>query len=299
MNVTNIVPQLQDTVVLSRRQILETRELAYEAASQLSDRQLLTHMGILNSLVWRAAVDYEAIAKDGDKYLIKPEQWKNLLLCSVAGEVRITVPIDWTEEYLKQCWPGAFYTNVTLRTYRRQQMDWGLFWYDIENRPRGAAWGHRNDTPGQGVATPPILEKLDLSRILIFYQVFDQVRRTRINEKLKHSEDITAFNCMPSHGGMLMVELYNALFMGVTDFQGNFYSSRDIVIQSECEPVPATKFLFWKWKFRETPHDKQYQHLYRAAWQRMVERAGFKVKQAMKSVCVLVQPMGDLTEAPY
>lgn len=298
MNITSIARQAQDTTVLSQRQISETRELAYAAASYLSDRQLLTHMGIFNSLAWRAAVDYEAIAKNGDKYLIKSEQWENLLLCSVAGKVQITVPIDWTEEYLKKNWTGAFYSNVTLRTYRKQQMEWGLFWYDIENRPKGAAWGHRNDTPGQGIATPPVLERLDVARILIFYQVFDQVRRDRINQKLKHSEDFTAFNCMPDHGGMLMVEMYNALFMGVTDFQGNCYGTGDIVVQSS-EPMPNAKILLWKWRFRETPHDKQRQHLYRAAWQRMVERAGFVVKQAMKTVCVLVKPLGALAEVPY
>ncbi|MFM6018008.1 MAG: hypothetical protein ACKPCI_15130 [Dolichospermum sp.] len=298
MNITTIARQTQGTTVLTRQEILETRELAYTAANYLSDRQLLTHMGIFNSLVWRAAVDYEAITKDGDKYLIKPEQWENLLLCSVAGNVQITVAIDWTEEYLKKNWPGAFYTNVTLRTYRKQQMSWGLFYFDIENRPKGAFWGSIVNVPKQGVATPPILERLDVARILIFYQTFDQVRRSRINKKLRHSEDITAFSCMPDHGGMLMVELYNALFVCICDFRGNSYGCGDIIIQSS-ESMPVDKILPWKWRFRETPHNKQHQHLYRAAWQRMVERAGFVVKQATKTVCVLVEPLGTLAEVPF
>lgn len=299
MNITSIARQAQDTTVLTRQEISETRELAYTAASYLSDRQLLTHIGVFNSLVWRAAVDYDAITRDGDKYLINHEQWTQLLLCSVAGEIKVTVPIDWTEEYLKKNWPGAFYTNVTLRTYRKQQMSWGLFWYDIENRPKGAAWGSVHGVPKQGIATPPVLERLDVAKILIFYQVFDQVRRDRINQKLKHSEDIAAFNCMPDHGGMLMVEMYNALFVGICDFRGNYYGSRDIVIQPSEPLHPSVTNNAWKWRFRETPHDKQHQHLYRAAWQRMVERAGFVVKQAMKTVSVLVNPLGTLSEVPF
>jgi hypothetical protein len=51
MNHTKILSQGQGTIVLSRLQIAETRELAFAVADTMSDRQLLTHMGILNSLM--------------------------------------------------------------------------------------------------------------------------------------------------------------------------------------------------------------------------------------------------------
>lgn len=292
----------QGTTVLSRQEILETRELAVYIANSMTDRKLLTHMGIMNSLIWRAAIDYDAISRRESKYLINHEQWKNLLLCSTNGQVEITVPVDFTEDYLTKHWPGAFHNQVTVRTYRKQQLSWGLFWYDIDNRPKGAAWGHTHGVPCQGVATPPVLEKLDIAKVLIFYQVFDQVRRARIEDKLGLSSDITAFDCMPEHGGMLMVELYNALFFNISDFRGNVFSTRDIIIETEQEPLPSGRVHVWKWKYRETPPEKESQHLYRNKWENMVVRAGFAIQKAKRIIMETVQPVVecfDVSEQEY
>jgi hypothetical protein len=292
MNLTPVSQQLQGTVVLKKQQILETRELAFAITDKMSDRQLLTHMGILNSLIWRAATDYQAIRKDDNGVeRVVSENWNNLLVCSVQGEVQITIPVDWTGNYLRTYWPGAFHDQKTVRTYRKQQLSWGLFAYDIENRPKGAAWGKANGIPCQGIATPPVLERVDVARILIFYQMFDQIRRSRINEKLKNSEDVTAFNCMPDHGGMVMVELYNALFLGVSEFFGGSHGGSDIVI-GNIDPLPATKVIVWEWKKRKD--------LFRALWERMVIKAGFVAKQALKiAIELVVEPLGELAEVPF
>lgn len=291
MNHTKILSQGQGTIVLSRLQIAETRELAFAIADTMSDRQLLTHMGILNSLIWRAATDYQAIVKEHGIDRIIPEKWENLLLCSVQGEVKITIPLDFTENYLKQCWPQAFYNQKTLLSYRKQQLSWGLFWYDLENRPKGAAWGSRTGILGQGVATPPVLDRVDIARILIFYQMFDQVRRGRINKKLKNSETITAFDCMPDHGGMLMVELYNALFLGIAEFHGASFGSRDIVIRA-TDALPATKAIVWQWQKRKG--------LFRALWERMVVKAGFVAERSLKIITNLIhESLGDMAEVPF
>ena len=273
---------------LKREEILETREMAFSVADRMSDRQLLTHMGILNSLVWRAATDYQVKGADG---VINPQNWNNLLLCSIRGEVQITIPVDWTEWYLKTYWKGAFHNQVTIRTYRKQQLEWGLFTFDINNRPKGAAWGKANNVPCQGIATPPILEQVNIPKILIFYQVFDQVRRDRINQKLTNSEDITAFDCMPHHGGMLMVDLYNALFLGVSEFFGCSYGQSDIVIGS-TKALPATKAIVWQWQKRKG--------LFRALWERMVNKAGFVASQALRIADKLtIKSLGELAEVPF
>lgn len=273
---------------LKKQEILEIREMAFGVADRMSDRQLLTHMGILNSLVWRAATDYQVKGADGS---IDPQNWNNLLLCSIRGEVQITIPVDWTEWYLKTYWKGAFHNQVTIRTYRKQQLEWGLFTYDIENRPKGAAWGKANGVPCQGIATPPILEQVNIPKILIFYQIFDQIRRDRINQKLTNSEDITAFNCMPDHGGMLMVDLYNALFLGVSEFFGCSYGQSDIVIGT-VNALPATKAIVWQWQKRKG--------LFRALWERMVNKAGLVASQALKIADKLTtKPLGDLAEVPF
>jgi hypothetical protein len=160
----------------------------------------------------------------------------------------------------------------------------------LENRPKGAAWGKRAGVPGHGVATPPVLERVDIAKMLIFYQVFDQVRRDRINESLKHSEDITAFNCMPEHGGMLMVELYNALFFALHDFRGTYYGIGDVVVEAPC--IPAVKAVVFQWKRRKG--------LFRSLWERMVKKAGFVATQARKIVTdIKLDPLGNMAEVPY
>ena len=281
---------MNNITILTKKQILETQELAFAASQTLTDRQLFTHMGILNSLVWRAATDYQAIRRENGIDRIVVNNWNNLLACSAQGNVQITVPLDFTEGYLRHCWPGAYHNPKTLLTYRKLQIDWGLFWYDLENRPKGAAWGKRNNVAGQGVATPPVLEQVDIAKMLIFYQVFDRVRRDRINETLKHSEDITAFNCMPDHGGMLMVELYNALFFSMHEFRGTYYGVADIVVEVH-EVSVENKTVCFQWKKRKG--------LFRALWERMVKKAGFVASQARKIVIDNLDLFGDMAEVPY
>jgi hypothetical protein len=287
---TLFIIYMNNITILSKNQILEIKELAFAASETLTDRQLFTHMGILNSLVWRAATDYQAIRREEGIDRVVPENWNNLLACSAQGNVQITVPLDFTEGYLQHCWAGAYHNTKTLLTYRKLQISWGLFWYDLENRPKGAAWGKRAGVPGHGVATPPVLERVDIAKMLIFYQVFDQVRRDRINESLKHSEDITAFNCMPEHGGMLMVELYNALFFALHDFRGTYYGIGDVVVEAPC--IPAVKAVVFQWKRRKG--------LFRSLWERMVKKAGSVATQAKKIVTdIKVDSLGNMAEVPY
>lgn len=257
-------------------------------------------MGILNAYAWRASVDYQAMSYQDSAYRINYEEWNNLLNCSKNGELAIVVATDWLNGYLVDNWPGAFHTDVTLRTYRKQHLELGLFCYDIDNRPKGAYWGKLHGVPNQATATPPLLEKVDLDRILIFYQVLDQVRRSRIDQKLKNSEDITSFHCMPEHGGMVMVELYNAL--NVSDFRGNV-GNLDIVAEPVEEAVPAVRLVIFGWKYNLK------NHLHRNIWKKLVTGAGYAAKQAKKitvaiakrsaGIASLVEPMGTLEEVPY
>lgn len=284
--------QLVETI-LTEQEIGEIKELAYAIANEMTDRVLFTHMGILNAIMWRAATDYGVNPRN-----MELDNWKNLLLCSKNQEVNIVVAHKYLEDYLINQWHGAFYNPVTLRTYRKLHIQWGLFWFDVDSRPKGAAWGAANGVKGQGIATPPILERVDIPKILIFYQVFDQVRRDRINWKLKRSENITSFECMPEHGGMLMVQLYNALFFTTGDFRGNCYGHGDITIEITADngeviqPLPVFKSITWKWFKRKG--------LFRMIWERMVVKAGFVAQQAMSIPSRLTdKSLGDLREVPY
>ncbi len=279
--------------ILTEQEVAEIRELAYAIANDLTDRVLFTHMGILNALMWRASVDYGVNAKNMDL-----DNWKNLLLCSKDQNVNIMVAHKYLEDYLTSNWKGAFYNKTTLRTYRKLHIQWGLFWFDIDSRPKGAAWGAANGVEGQGTATPPILERVDIPKILIFYQVFDQVRRDRINWKLRHSENVSSFECMPDHGGMMMVQFYNALFHVTGDFRGNCHGHGDVIIETLSddgeivEPTPVFKVIIWKWTRRKG--------LFRMVWERMLVKAGQIAQQAISLTSKLVdKPLGSIVEVPY
>ena len=273
--------------ILTEQEVAEIRELAYAIANDLTDRVLFTHMGILNALMWRAAVDYGVNAKNMDL-----DNWKNLLLCSKDQNVNIMVAHKYLEDYLTSNWKGAFYNKNTLRTYRKLHIQWGLFWFDIDSRPKGAAWGAANGVKGQGTATPPVLERVDIPKILIFYQVFDQVRRDRINWKLRHSENVSSFECMPEHGGMMMVQFYNALFHVTSDFRGNCHGHGDVIIETLIEPSPVFKVIVWKWTRRKG--------LFRMVWERMIVKAGQIAQQAISLTSKLVdKPLGSIAEVPY
>jgi hypothetical protein len=243
--------------------------------------------------MWRASVDYGVNAKNMDL-----NNWKNLLLCSKDQNVNIMVAHKYLEDYLITNWKGAFYNKTTLRTYRKLHIQWGLFWFDIDSRPKGAAWGAANGVEGQGTATPPVLERLDIPKILIFYQVFDQVRRDRINWKLRHSENVSSFECMPDHGGMMMVQFYNALFHVTSDFRGNCHGRGDVIIEAVnddgeiVEPTPVFKVIVWRWTRRKG--------LFRMVWERMIIKAGQIAQQAISLASKLIdKPLGSIAEVPY
>ena len=293
MNDIAILPQQQGISILSRQQIAETRELAIAFAETLENKQLLTHMGMFNAYAWRAAMNHNALYYEGDKYMISYPEWNNLLNCSHQGQLEIVVATEWLQEYMKENWKGACHSENTLRKYRKLQLQLGLFYFDIENRPKGAFWGSRNGQKGHATATPPKLERVDLPRILIFYQVFDQIYRDRINQILTISEDITAFDLMPDHGGMVMVELYNAL--NISDFRGNVGAS-EIVCEPQKEVAIAKPRVAFKW--RNNPKN----YFDPAIWKYLVESAKFvasQVKEVVVEITSELMPLGSLDEVPY
>jgi hypothetical protein len=279
MNPTRILTQFQ--TVLTVPEIQETEELAHAFAASKSDRQLLTMMGNLNAYAWRAAINYKAIYTDGDgKTAINLENWNNLLNASSRGEIKMMVAVKFTSDYLKKYWKGAFQARGTVMEYRQHMMDLGLFWYDATDRP-------------DHTATPPMLERVDFARMLIFYRVFDQIRRDRINRKLGNSEDITAFDCMPKHGGMTMVTMHDALFFGSHDFRGNFYQESDIEVEAvEVTPPPRVR-----WRY---PRIKG---LCRAAWKKLVIRAGEIYDGLEQQIAIALslppEPLGTLADVPF
>jgi hypothetical protein len=107
MNHTANLLQSQGTTVLSQIEIAETRELAFEFANSLDNKQLLTQMGMFNAYAWRAAINHGALYYEVDKYRISYPEWNNLLNCSHQGKLEIVVATEWLQEYMKENWKGA------------------------------------------------------------------------------------------------------------------------------------------------------------------------------------------------
>lgn len=270
----------QFSTVLTTQEIRDTQEMAFTFAADKRNSQILTMMANLNAYAWRAAVDYKAIYLDSEgKTNIKLENWNNLLNASARGEVEIMVAIKFTSQYIKRIWKGAHGSRPTVMAYRQHMVDLGLFTYD-KSRP-------------EHTATPPVLQRVDFPRMLIIYRTLDQILRDRLTRNLDGGEEITAFDCMPKHGGMTMVVMYDALFSGRHDFRGNFYRDADLIVESnEVEPPPPVR-----WKY---PRIKS---LCRAAWEKLVIRAGQIYdgleQQMLMALSIPPEPLGNLADVPY
>lgn len=250
MNPKRILTQSKITV-LTAQEIRDTEELAAAFAQKMSSAKLFTMMANLNAYIWRAAANYKALTKDSEgNDVVALEGWNNLINASVAGKLEMHVAIKYLSAYIVKNWEGAFHSRPALMEYRKRMMSLGLFTYDM-NRP-------------EHVATPPLLQKVDIPRMLICYRVFDKIRRDRVNRQLATSENITAFDCMPDHGGMTVITLYNALFFSRGDYQGNYYGDGDVSVPASDEIAVEKP----RWKYPKI------KGLCRAAWEKLVIRSG-------------------------
>jgi hypothetical protein len=98
---------------------------------------------------------------------------------------------------------------------------------------------------------------------------------------------------MPEHGGMMMVQFYNALFHVTSDFRGNCHGHGDVIIETlNVEPTPVFKVIIWKWTRRKG--------LFRMVWERMLVKARQIAQQAISLTSKLVdEPLGSIVEVPY
>lgn len=299
----------QEFTVLNRQEVKETREKAHELAHGEKTPFLLTIMGMLNAYTWRAAVDQSAITQNPDgqwiisypatiknddgTYTVEPGKYNHLLNISAKGELEITVAVKFTSEYLEKHWPMSYHSQDKVKEARKLLLELGLFYYDIDSRPKGAKWGKKNGIPAQGVATPPILEKVDIARMLIFYQVLDGIVRSRTEA----ISDGSSYNFMPDHGGALMVDLYDALFEGICNFRGAVFADVVEANAVEVETNPVIKTI--KWFYRRC--ENKMKELSRGVWAGMVRRAGEipAPKLIARTEDPFFSPFGDLAEIPY
>lgn len=244
-------------IIIDQQSTLRQEYEAIEWLNGYSDRTILTIMAVLNALVWRAAINYDvSFKKDTSPTGAK---WGRFIMASQNGDIQISQAMKFTAKYVKAHWPSAFHARCTMIEYRGKLENRGFFTVSTA-RPKHTA-------------SPASLERLDVVKCLITYQVADSILRARASYRLRNdNNNKTSFDCMPSHGGMFMVCAYNHLFSKVKDFRGNLQSgcgfgSQSITIDCPDDYFPdERKKVVWKFPKGSS--------LSRAAWQRMVINAG-------------------------
>ena len=240
------------TQILTTEQIQQTQEEAIAFAASRTDRQILTMMATLNAYAWRAAIDYGAIKADESGHTtIQYENWKKLLNASARGEIKIMVAVKYLATYIKRFWRGAFHTRPTMMTYSEHLVSFGLFAYD-RDRPRHTV-------------LPPELEGVDFCKMLIIYRVLDGILRERVARKNNYSED-AAMEFLPKHGGISMRIMYDALFAGSSDFQGNYQEEKKNIAIAFAETAPLPPI---QWNY------PKFTTLCRRAWHKLLRKSGY------------------------
>lgn len=253
---TNRAENKTEYIKVSSSQIQEWQEECHilVGSMKLSDRRILTLMGLLNAFTWRAAVDYGVYVSNSKKEKWNLENLARLLSDGVSIHYALTPLVD----YMKDKWGKAFHSQHTLERWRLTLKHCGLYDYDTERR-RGAKWGADNGVPNQGLATPPEMEKLNIPKMVVWYHVLYSILQSRMTKE-------ELFGFMPEHGGMLMIDLYNLMFNGLADFRGNSITENpDIVVANTATPVPP-KNIIWKWR--------EGMGIARSMWRSLVKRCG-------------------------
>ena len=231
-------------IVISSVIIQQFEQECYELIQTLTDKQIFTYMGVFNTFAWRAAVDYEVLNRSPKKEGEPKEYIRYENLHRIMGDdVSLTYTLVSLEKYMKKHWSIAYYTRKTLRKMRSLLVDHGFFWFDRENQRKGARWGAENGVEGQGTATPPELEKANIPKMVICYNMMYSYLKNKLGKE-------TLFELMPKHGGMLMIDLYESMFNDTKSFSGNVITDNpQIVVVAPDEPENfVKKQITWLWR---------------------------------------------------
>lgn len=254
---TNSAETKTEYIRVSSGQIQEWQEECHILVSsmKLSDRRILTLMGLINAFTWRAAVDYGVYAIKGKS----KERWQEEFLGRLlSSDVSIHYALTPLIEYLKTKWGKAFHSQHTIERWRLTLKHCGLYDYDTERR-RGAKWGADNGVPNQGLATPPEMKELNIPKMVVWYHILYSILQSRMTKD-------ELFDFMPEHGGMMMIDLYNLMFNGLADFRGNSITENpDIVVANTATPIHP-KNIIWKWR--------EGMGIARSMWRSLVRRSG-------------------------
>jgi hypothetical protein len=114
--------------LISAPNATELFEIFRQTAHTLRRDTLLGYLGFLNRLLWCLSESLGLIRKDenGRRY-IDHHRLRRMKKDVALGKIKIRIPLDATEDYMAQYWPGAAHTRKSLRAYRVYFAEMGLF----------------------------------------------------------------------------------------------------------------------------------------------------------------------------
>lgn len=228
----------------------------------LSDRQLLSYLGIINYILFLILNRYDCLKENNSE-----ENWRIGIKTEVlhrldSQPIEVQAAISSMEKYLLKNWEGSYHSTKTLLNMRNCLAEEGLFEFKAV---KGARWGKLNGVTGQGTATPPMLCNVDVAGLVIYYKVLYDEYCDRIERQSQFNSTCdSAFGNLPKHNGRFVLDIYDAIL----DMMNGIYDKLTIELSSE-DVSTYLKPVVWKWK--------RIKGMTRKMWERMVYRDNGRV----------------------
>jgi hypothetical protein len=114
--------------LISTPNATELFEIFRQTAHTLRRDTLLGYLGFLNRFIWCLCKSLGLVREDENgRRHIDHQRLRQMRKDIASGRVKIRIPLDATEAYMAQYWPGAAHTRKSLRAYRVYFAEMGLF----------------------------------------------------------------------------------------------------------------------------------------------------------------------------
>jgi hypothetical protein len=247
-------------------EIAEFRMEVAIAIQKFSRQRLLLMMGMLNSYAWRIAEDWGAIAKEDGRWVVDGEKLRKLAIACHEGKGTLHNALTCVRDYISKYWKFACQNIKTIRAMRSRLKSLGLFDFEEVETKEVFKQGKLHRIPMEATIATPEIVNVDFLELLLAYQVCDRALKAKIQETEGREREltpeeldqiggditthgwqdgITKKDCMPSHGGALMIEMFNNCFSR----QYHEYNDDIAFVAPRGEILkPVKRAIAYKWK---------------------------------------------------
>lgn len=228
---------ISDITYLSQDKKEEKIQKLRDYAKKLSDKDLLTHMGMANFSVWCILTHYGVYYHESRDFI----GFANLM----RTDIEIKICMRSQVRILREYWPDSHKSSPHARKCR-ERLRTELQLWDYEDRPKGA----RNGGKEHFVYTPPLMTKVDLFGLIMLFQVCLQelAERDHYRERLlPYSKGKTMPDIVPEHGGYVMQKAYDLMNFYFSDTVEDYEQTTEYFLNhpetEEYQEIEETDFI--------------------------------------------------------